>query len=383
MPRKNVRPLCGRPLLSWTIEAALGSERVDAVLVSSDDDEILQVARAAGAGTILRPPEISGDSASSEDALLHALDHLERQNHHFETLAFLQCTSPLTIATDVSGTVEAMWRAEAQTAFAAVPFHYFVWRSQHDETVGVNHDKRVRQMRQQREPEHLEAGAVYAMNVAGFREHKHRFFGRTAIYEMAAERRWEIDDETDFAVAEALLRRRLSADLALSLPSQVRGLLLDFDGVMTDNRVWIDQNGRESVACDRSDGWGLARLRESGVKVGVISTERNPVVAARCAKLGLDCRQDVKNKVDAARAWAESAGLTDLRHVIFVGNDLNDRPLMEAVSAEGGCVLIPADAHPAVKPLARMILSRDGGHGAVREVCDAIIDRNISTKEFT
>lgn len=124
-----------------------------------------------------------------------------------EMLVLLQCTAPLTAPEDIDGTVQALIDNDADTALAVTPFPYFLWRDAGaGDFVGVNHDKSVRPLRQNREPQYLETGAVYVMKTAGFLEHEHRFFGKTAAYVQPAERRWEIDDPVDFVIAEMLLR---------------------------------------------------------------------------------------------------------------------------------------------------------------------------------
>ena len=144
-------------------------------------------------------------------------------------------------------------------------------------------------------------------------------------------------------------------------------VVFDFDGVFTDNRVWTSESGAESVACSRSDGLGLRRLDEVGVAYVIVSTETNPVVAARAAKLAVDCVQGVDDKLAVVRAEAAVRGI-GLEAVAYVGNDINDAACLGAV----GLPVVPADAWPEVVPLARLVLSRAGGHGCVRELCDAI-----------
>ncbi|MEP6893625.1 MAG: 3-deoxy-D-manno-octulosonate 8-phosphate phosphatase [Gaiellaceae bacterium] len=149
--------------------------------------------------------------------------------------------------------------------------------------------------------------------------------------------------------------------------ADVRLVVFDFDGVFTDNRVWTSETGAESVACSRSDGLGLRRLDEIGVAYAVVSTETNPVVGVRAAKLGIDCVQGVEDKLAVVRAEAAVLGVS-LEAVAYVGNDVNDAECLGAV----GLPVVPADAWPEVVPLARIVLSRPGGHGCVRELCDAI-----------
>jgi len=369
VPRKNVLPLCGKPLIAWNIEAARQARHIERVAVSTDDAEIAEVSRRWGAEIIWRPAKISGDMASSEAALLHALEHLaETEDYRPELLVFLQCTSPLTAPEDIDGTIEALNSEAADSAVAVVDFHYFLWRTGPDgEAEGINHDKSVRLLRQQRERQFLETGAIYVMRTAGFIEHRHRFFGRTAMHVTPVERRLEIDEPVDFKVAEMLLRERLQRQRLAALPERIGGVAFDFDGVFTNNRVLVAEDGQEAVLCNRSDGWGLARLRETGIPTVVISTEKNPVVAARCRKLGLDCRQGIDDKVAAIHRWAEEIGAS-LEQLVFLGNDVNDLAALQAV----GCPAVVADAHPEAVRNAQLVLERAGGDAAVRELCDLI-----------
>ena len=150
--------------------------------------------------------------------------------------------------------------------------------------------------------------------------------------------------------------------------TQVKAIAFDFDGVFTDNRVYVMQNGEEAVVCDRSDGMGISMLRTAGVPMVIISTETNPVVAVRGAKLKLKVLQGVEDKLPALEAWASGQGLT-LAEVAFVGNDIND---VDCLSAAGVGVVV-ADAYPVAVEASDMQLSRDGGRGAVREFADIVL----------
>ena len=144
-------------------------------------------------------------------------------------------------------------------------------------------------------------------------------------------------------------------------------VVFDFDGVFTDNTVNVDQNGVESVRCWRSDGLGLSRLREIGVKTFIISTEANLVVTSRANKLKIACRQSVEDKSSALLDICSELGV-DPKHAMFVGNDINDIPAFKSV----GFPVAVADAYPEVDPYIVFRTMKPGGFGAVREICDMV-----------
>ena len=143
--------------------------------------------------------------------------------------------------------------------------------------------------------------------------------------------------------------------------------VFDFDGVFTDNRVLVSEDGNESVFCCRSDGLGLKRLREAGVQAFILSMEKNPVVSRRAKKLEIECFQGVNDKLDVLKKETTRRGLC-LDQVAFVGNDINDADCLGAV----GLPVLVGDAWPEVRASAQWMLTRNGGQGAVREFCDAI-----------
>ena len=157
----------------------------------------------------------------------------------------------------------------------------------------------------------------------------------------------------------------------------VQAVVFDFDGVFTDNTVMVDQNGVESVRCWRSDGLGLARLRELGLKTLIISTEVNPVVSVRAKKLKTDCTQGVEDKAEAIAEWAVSVGI-QLSNIAFVGNDINDIPALKEV----GLPIAVGDAYEEIAPFIKYRTRKPGGYGAVREICDLIVYAHLDHQRF-
>ena len=149
--------------------------------------------------------------------------------------------------------------------------------------------------------------------------------------------------------------------------SSVRLVLFDFDGVFTDNTVFVSQDGLESVRCWRSDGLGLTRLRSVGVQALIVSTEVNTVVSVRAKKLGLSCRQGVEDKAFATLSICDALQIDPLQ-TMFVGNDINDIPAFQSI----GLPVCVANAHPEVFPYVVYRTQKSGGFGAVREICDLV-----------
>lgn len=151
----------------------------------------------------------------------------------------------------------------------------------------------------------------------------------------------------------------------------VRAMVFDFDGVFTDNSVIIDENGKESIICNRGDGLGIEIVKKLGILLLVISKENNPVVQKRCKKLGIPCFYGINDKKSVLLTWLNDLAI-DPKNVIYVGNDINDIDCLQHV----GCAVVVADAHNDVKRFAKIILKNKGGHGAVRELCDMVLDKN-------
>ena len=146
---------------------------------------------------------------------------------------------------------------------------------------------------------------------------------------------------------------------------QIRLVAFDFDGVFTDNMVYVFQDGTEAVKCSRGDGIGLQKLKRLGIEAVIISTESNPVVSARARKLKIRCVQNCADKLKTLKDMAQEAGIS-LAEAAFVGNDINDLSCLKHVALP----IVVQDAHRDVIALGRYQTRNPGGHGAVREVCD-------------
>ncbi|MFF8369013.1 cytidylyltransferase domain-containing protein [Streptomyces lydicus] len=378
VPAKNLAAVGGVPLVARAVRECRAARLVTDVVVSTDDAGIAAAARGAGAVVVRRPGDIAGDTATSEAAVLHAMDAYEaQQGTPVDAVLLVQCTSPFLTSEDIDGVAAAVVEDGADSALTVAPFHGFVWRDADtavtgtptaadatDGGYGVNHDKSFRPRRQDRPQDLLETGAAYAMDAAGFRTSGHRFFGRTELVRTDPARVLEIDDPHDLARARALAPL-LDATRPGALPTRddIDAVVLDFDGTQTDDRVLVDSDGRELVAVHRGDGLGVAALRKAELKLLILSTETNPVVAARARKLRVPVLHGIDRKDLALKQWCEEAGIAPER-VLYVGNDVNDLPCFDLV----GWPVAVAGAHDVVRGAARAVTATPGGSGAIREI---------------
>ncbi|MGW0464209.1 cytidylyltransferase domain-containing protein [Streptomyces sp. NPDC003027] len=407
VPAKNLAPVAGVPLVSRAVRACLRARAVTDVVVSTDDAAIAAEARAAGAEATHRPASLAGDTATSESAVLHAMDAFEAtQGRRADVVLLVQCTSPFLTPEEVSEAADRITSGTADTALTVAPTHGFLWRegpaptrgtvdtgtsaedtgsrpASGDGTAGtgpapgahgVNHDKAHRPRRQDREPEYLETGAVYAMDAEGFRTHRHRFFGRTALVVTDPSRVLEIDDPHDLARARALAP--LLDTPATPRIDDVDAVVLDFDGTQTDDRVHIDGEGREFVSVHRGDGLGIAALRRAGLPLLILSTEQNPVVAARARKLKIPVLHGIDRKDLALKQWCEEQGI-DPQRVLYAGNDVNDLPCFHLV----GWPVAVGSAHDSVRAAARAVTVTPGGSGAIREIAAWLLGPELHTPD--
>ena len=357
---KNLRPVGGVPLVVRAIRSALACDRIDEVVVTTDDAAIAETARAAGARVVDRPAGLAADESTSESALLHALDSLEGEGVHAGIVVFVQATSPFIDPSSLGRAVDRV-RAGEDVVFSAIETHAFLWRLGDEGATGFNHDHSFRPRRQDRDAQFQETGAFYAMRADGFRAGGYRFFGRVGV---------ELVEEAHAIEIDTLEQLSLASALASTLDARphsidVDAVVTDFDGVHTDDRVLVGQDGSEFVLANRSDGMGVRLLREAGVSVLILSTEANPVVAARARKLGVPVVHGLADKAGALLDWAQASGVS-LERTAYLGNDVNDLGCLALV----GWPVATADAHPLVRSAARVVLTRSGGDGAVRELAE-------------
>jgi YrbI family 3-deoxy-D-manno-octulosonate 8-phosphate phosphatase len=385
IPRKNIRLFAGYPLIAYSIAAGLQAGLVTRVLVSTDDKEIADTSRYYGAETpFLRPAEFAGDKTPDLPVFTHALTWLaENENYMPEFVVHLRPTSPIRPPDMVDSAIRQLMTHpvadSVRGVISAREIPYKMWLIEdinQPMTPLINIpgiDEPYNSPRQILPHAYWHTGQIDAIRSDTILQKK-SMSGKSVMPLILDERyTTDLDTPDEWARAEWLA---ITGNLEMVWPGSKRRpmpknstmLVLDFDGVLTDNRVWVDENGHESVAANRSDGFGIDLLRAAGVETVVISKEKNPVVQARCRKMNVLCLQGETDKASALRKLLIEHGMDPL-DVIYCGNDINDLPCFPI----GGWAVAVADALPEVTRQADFVLSKKGGHGAVRELCDLIL----------
>ncbi len=387
IPRKNIRLFAGHPLIAYSIAAGLQAETVTRVIVSTDDEEIAAIAREYGAEVpFLRPAHLALDETPDYPVFLHALRWLEeREGYRPDIIVQLRPTSPIRPRNLVDRGVRLLLEhPEADSVRAVVPSGqnpFKMWRIEDDgymrPLLTVEGIPEPYNAPRQRLPQTFwQTGHLDVMWRRTLLE-KGSMTGQR-ILPLLVEPRYtvDLDNPWDWERAEwTALHRDLDmvwpGRRPRPMPQRVDLLVLDFDGVFTDNRVWVDETGREAVMAHRGDGMGLEMLRKAGIRAVVLSKETNPVVTARCRKLNLPVWQGVEDKATLLRRLLEEWQV-DPRFTVYLGNDVNDIPCFSLV----GWAVVVADAHPQAKRAADKVLRTPGGFGAIRELVDLILTRH-------
>lgn len=208
VPGKNIRSLAGLPLIAHSIQDCTESQLVDRVYVSTDDPAIAEVSVQYGAEIIYRPAELAGDTASSESALIHAVNEIEHAGVMPKLIVFLQCTSPLRSGTDIDRAISQLRDENSDSLLSVSPNHRFIWERVDGDATSINYDYRNRKRRQDMNPQYMENGSIYVFKPWVLKELNNRLGGKISLYEMSEEQSWEIDSIADFEYIEFLLSKQ-------------------------------------------------------------------------------------------------------------------------------------------------------------------------------
>lgn len=367
IPLKNIKPLCGKPLVCWNIEALEGCELVDEIIVATDSDEIWNTVASMNYKKVAlyrRSADNASDTSSTESVMLEYLEHSALDP--IDIFMLVQATSPLTQTKHFQEALQLYSKGEYDSMLTCVRNYRFFWN---EDGTSMNYDYMKRPRRQDFNGMLMENGAFYINRVVNIKESGNRLSGKIGIYVMPEYTATEIDEPDDWGIIEDLMRRHV---LTYRTKSKVKLFLSDVDGTLTDGGMYYAESGDELKKFNTRDGMGFQLLREAGIKTGIITSEDTKIVANRAKKMKIDYLiqgQKGEGKLLAVQKICDEAGLT-LDEVAYIGDDINCCDLLSNV----GMRACPADANEMVKNIPGIQVMRgSGGKGCVREFAEIII----------
>ncbi len=389
IPRKNIKDLGDHPLIAYSIAAGLSSKLVTRTIVTTDDDEIARKAKEYGAEVpFLRPEEFARDDTRDLPVFQHVLSWLkEHEDYQPEVVVQLRPTSPFRSPTLVDETIQILLNnPQANSVRGVVPSKqnpYKMWQvlnnGKMEPLLNTEFVEAYNMPRQELPETFWQTGHIDAIRAQTILDGS---MSGENVYACQIDPWFSVDLDSllDWEQAESQIST-LRTDIVLphgsssTIPKDISLLVLDFDGVLTDDRVYVNQHGEETVAAHRGDGMGISRAKKAGIGVIILSKEKNPVVQARGDKLKIDVYQGIDDKGQKLQEILKEKGLS-AEQVVYVGNDINDLSCFPLV----GLAVAVADAHPEVIFQAGLVLCKKGGFGAVREICDLLVDKITARK---
>ena len=365
IPLKNIKPIAGKPLVYWTVQAAVACKQIDCVYVATDSEVIRTTVEDFGfekVKVIPRSEASATDTASTESAMLEFA-----QEYDFENIVLIQATSPLLSAENLEEGFRVFEKPEFDSVLSVVRQKRFVWSvSEKGVARPVNYDVYNRPRRQEFDGYLVENGAFYICSRKDLLASKNRVSGRIGVVEMPEETYFEIDEPQDWIIIENLMER---AKIKAKKQVNIKMVLTDCDGCLTDGGMYYSDDGGESKKFNTKDGMGFQLLREKGIKTGIITGESNDVVKRRGAKLKMDVVElGVIDKLVRIRQVAREQGVS-LEEIAYIGDDINDLEVLKNV----GLACSVQNAMPSVKAVADYVSPLCGGDGAVRDIIEYIL----------
>lgn len=374
IPLKNIREIGGRPLVYWTLDAAVQCPQIDRVYLCTDSEVIRKKTEeyiekyhcSNKLRCIDRPPETATDTASTESAMLY----FGRTWENFQHIILIQATSPLLTASHLSAAISAYETDGYDSLLSVVRQKRFCWRAVEQGYVPENYDYRNRPRRQEFDGYLVENGAFYINTREGLLRDECRLSGKIGVYEMEEETYFEIDEPSDWVIVEQLLRKRAEKrEDGSGRLQNIKMLLTDCDGVLTDGGMYYSERGDELKKFNTKDGKAVQILHDHGILFGIITGENIELVRRRAKKIRADeCCLGVSDKLTVLDQICQKYGL-HYEEIAYIGDDLNDEPVLRKV---GFPCSVP-NGVPEVRNIAQYITSAQGGQGVVREIAELLL----------
>lgn len=368
---KNKKKLLGIPLFSWILGEAIFSD-LDKIYIFTDDKDIVSIVRENYFWTdkveiMIRSNKSATDTASTEMGMKELAKKI---NYNFDILCLLQATSPLTSREDINNCLNKLVEEKYDSALTVVNTMRFIWTKNGE---SLNYDFKNRPRRQEFSGMLVENGAVYTTTKQQFLESGIRIGGNIAVVKMPEDTLTEIDEIEDWIIMEKLLENRLMKRKKGS--NKIRLLVLDVDGIFTNAKVSVNNTGEFSKEFSLIDGMGIELLREEGIEIIVMTSEKSEIVTKRMEKLKIkEIYLGVKDKYSLLEKIILDKNIRR-NEIAYLGDDIND--LANICSVKWG--IVPQNAVLENKLKADFILNSYGGNGAIREIVNFLIkyNRNI------
>lgn len=367
---KNIKLLNNKPLMFWVLNSLQNSVEINKIVLATDSEKYAEIAMNFGFSKLeiyMRDSENACDTASTESVLLEYLNKTPYNSQDIFVLA--QATSPLTSSQDFDNALRQYAYSGKDSLLTCVKTKRFFWNKNGN---SVNYDFKNRPRRQDFDGFFMENGAFYINKVDNILRDKNRLSGQIDIYEMPEYTSIEIDEFLDWTIVELLMREQLTKTNQ-DIP-EIKLLLSDVDGVLTDAGMYYSEKGDELKKFSTYDGMGFMLLKKQGIKVGIITLENRQLNRDRANKLKLDYHfHGEVNKLETTKNLCKELNI-DLNQVAYIGDDINDFDLLSAV----GLAACPANAVKKIKNIPNIIhLSKKGGEGALREFVEIILGNNL------
>ena len=367
IPLKNIKLLCGKPLVYWNLVALQNASKVNNIIVATDSDEIEKIVNDFQFSKVKiyrRSATNASDTASTESVIL---EYLDNQTHNKQdTFMLVQATSPLTQSKHFIEALELFNTGNFDSVLTCVRNYRYFWNA---DGTSKNYDYHNRPRRQDFEGELMENGAFYINTVENILQTGNRLSGKIGIFEMPEYTAIEIDEPEDWAILENLMNKHV---LCRQTKNKIKLFLSDVDGVLTNGGMYYSENGDELKKFNTSDGMAFELLRKAGIKTGIITSENTSIVENRARKLKVDYLYQGKReggKFSAAIEICDKEGIL-LSEVAYIGDDINCMELLNNV----GLAACPVDAQKEIRNIPSItILTLKGGEGVVREFAELIL----------
>ncbi|MBV4428317.1 acylneuraminate cytidylyltransferase [Clostridium tyrobutyricum] len=370
IPLKNIKLMNGRPLIYWVLDAAVACEKIDKIYVSTDSLNIKNVVKKYDNESVIaidRSGENSTDFSTTESVMMEFAEQ-----YNFENIVLIQVTSPLLEGKDLDEGLKKYFNEELDSVISVVRQKRFIWKDSNLITEPLNYDPNFRPMRQQFNGYLVENGAFYITSKDNLLKSKCRISGKIGFVEMHEETYFEIDEISDWIIVENLLKKRYNKKNSQfrEKAKKIKAVFMDCDGVLTDGGMYYSEKGDELKKFNTRDGMSIQLLKEKGYIVGIITGEKCELVSRRAEKLNIDeLYMGIKDKISVINLILKKYNLS-YDEIAYIGDDINDVEIIKKVGL-GCCV---RDGMKIVQDSSDYITKKNGGHGAVREIVEMILN---------